>query len=314
MGYLFPRANSTRYRFSYANKRDIIHRIKIKAKKFYYRNATNYPFISGDSIANCTDYTVFGRNNDEPIDIDRLRSARSIFLSGHKLNDLLCLNFNDITAEVLVTVNSDENFQDPILLPESIKLWLSQNNAIKNDERIFPLPIGIENKRLGRSGIESLHHPIEEFSITTKILLPPMSPTNPVRTFVLDWALKNPDLFDAKTTYLPVRKYFKLTRQYKFIFCCEGNGFENHRIWEALYQNSFPVMLESKWASSLKVLNLPILFITSLDQLNESILSDFLDKNRNFNSTECPQLWVDFWKNKINSAEIKKVKVPFTDS
>ena len=95
----------------------------------------------------------------------------------------------------------------------------------------------------------------------------------------------------------------------KFIFCCEGNGFENHRIWEILYQNSFPVMLQSKWSEKLKVLKLPILFVAKLEQLNQEMLLNFLEKNKHFDSRSTPQLWVDFWQDLINSGDPEYVKI-----
>jgi hypothetical protein len=287
----------------------LINRVKIKVKKFFLKNSTNSPFISGDSIADCTDYYVFGKWNSEPLDLAKLSQAKSIFVSSHNLLKLFDEHFSAINASVLVTGNSDKNFEEPLNLPSSISLWLSQNNAIENDLRIFPLPIGLENKRLGRSGIESLHRIHKEFPVIDKILVPPMSPTNLIRNIVINHALNNPKLFDTKTKYLAEKKYFKLTRQYKFIFCCEGNGFENHRIWEILYQNSFPVMLQSKWSEKLKVLKLPILFVAKLEQLNQEMLLNFLEENKHFDSRSTPQLWVDFWQDLINSGDPEYVKI-----
>ena len=286
------------------SNKGIFHRIKIKINKLYLKNTTNYPFISGDSIANCTDYYVFGPNNDQKVDVDKLKSSKSIFVSSHMLEKLLGSHFDSIGAKVLVTGNSDKNFDNLTALPQSILLWVSQNNSIESDPRIFPLPIGIENKRLGRTGFESYHGPINNFSILDKILIPPMSPTNSVRHYVTNRALNAPYIFDVSTKYLSERKYFNLVRNYKFIFCCEGNGFENHRIWEALYQNSFPVMLETKWSKTLKRLKLPILFVASIDELNKKMLMDFRLEHADFQSRQTPQLWVEFWKNLIASGDI----------
>ena len=276
-------------------------RIIIKAKKILLKRSSNYPYISGDSIADCTDYYVFGRDGREPVKVDRLRRAHSIFVPGDKFHFLLNNYFEEINAKTIVTGNSDENFTKKILLPRSVSLWICQNNAVANDTRTFPLPIGIENKRLGRAGFKKFHTPPASHKISDKVLLPPMSPTNPIRKIVSEWAEIHPEIFERKLQYLTPKKYFKLTKDFKFIFCAEGNGFENHRIWEALYQNSFPVMLESSWSQTLKILNLPILYIKELNELNSVLLKNFAQEHFEFDCRNTPQLWVDFWEELIST-------------
>jgi hypothetical protein len=95
-----------------------------------------------------------------------------------------------------------------------------------------------------------------------------------------------------------------MTKGYRFIFCCEGNGFDSHRIWEVLYQNSFPVMLETPWSTSLKWLNLSILFVKNLEELNTDLLAQFLSANQNFRASNTEQLWVGFWRSLIRSENL----------
>lgn len=285
-----------------APNRSLIHRLRIRIKKVYFRNSTNSPFISGDSIAECTDYIVFGKSKNDPLNVSKLRQSESIFVPGEKLHSLLNTNFDDVRCTTLVTGNSDQNFTEMICLPKSIKLWISQNNSIE-DEIICPLPIGLENKRLGRSGFEKLHQPPRKHAILNKILLPPMSPTNPIRNEVLEWATIHQEIFVVKSQYMSTKSYFKLTKKFKFIFCCEGNGFENLRIWESLYQNSFPVMLETEWSKKLRILGLPILFVEKLDDLNHSLLEKFYHDHRNFDCYKTEILWIPFWKKLINNPQ-----------
>jgi hypothetical protein len=185
-------------------------------------------------------------------------------------------------------------------LPDQIKLWLCQNNAMPERDNLFTLPIGIENMRLGRLGLPKWYRLGGENSIQEKILVPPMSPTNPSRFIAVEQAKANPKLFDVFTNYLLENEYFDLTRKYKFILCCEGNGFENHRIWETLYQDSFPVMVRTPWSISLAYLNLPILFVDSLDEITDETLANFARANVEFRAKDCSQLWTPFWNKLIH--------------
>jgi hypothetical protein len=245
---------------------------------------------------------VYGKHGNEPLNIEKLLKAKSVFVNSHRLGDFLRevrgLELNEIT---LVTGNSDLNFTQIQNLPDQIKLWLCQNNAMPERNNLLTLPIGIENMRLGRLGLPKWYRRRGDNSIQDKILVPPMAPTNPSRFLAVEQAKANPKLFDVFTDYLLENEYFDLTRKYKFVLCCEGNGFENHRIWETLYQDSFPVMVRSPWSISLAYLNLPILFVDSLEEISHENLSNFAKVNANFSATDCPQLWTPFWGNLIHA-------------
>jgi hypothetical protein len=292
----------------YSNNHDVFQKPKrnyfrillIRLRKRYYRKSTNYPFVSGDSISRCCDYYAYGWTGDEKIDLERLGSAQSIFVEGHKLRSLLLDHANIIRASVLVSGNSDENFIDPLTLPPSIKLFLCQNNTINDDVR-HTLPIGIENIRLGRSGLRKFHFANGRNQVVNKVLVPPMSPTNDYRKRAIEITRLQPSVFVNMYKYLPSSRYFKMTKKFKFILALEGNGFENHRIWESLYQDSFPVMITSPWSVTLKEYGFPILFVDHLDQVTPTLLSNFYAENKNFDSAKCKALWVPFWRDSIRT-------------
>ena len=243
---------------------------------------------------------MYGRGGNQSLNLKRLAKASSIFVNGDRLYDFLDevngFNLNELT---LITGNSDFNFTDPVDLPNAIKVWFCQNNGMPKKDSVFTLPIGIENLRLGRLGLRKWYKPRYQNAISDKILVPPMSPTNSFRFVAVEYASKHPNLFDVFTNYVHEREYFMLTRSYKFVLCCEGNGFENHRIWETLYQGSFPVMVKSTWSLSLQYLNLPIMFVDSLNDLTQEGLVKFSKANRDFNPQDHNQLWIPFWSKLI---------------
>ena len=177
---------------------------------------------------------------------------------------------------------------------------LLQNSSIPTDTIFKTIPIGLENISHARSGFKFQHKEIKQFKIVDRVLLPPMSPTNQMRKSILEEA-KNLSSFDVQMGFRPTSQYFKLVRNYKFIFVCEGNGFDTHRLWEVLYQNSLPVMLETPWATTLKWLNLPILFVPELSAINTSLLGEHARKFASKRPIDYPQLWMPFWQELIKA-------------
>jgi hypothetical protein len=294
--------------------------LKTIFRKLVFFYSTSTPFISQDFFAKIVDYapwhsefhkfdlafrSLFLRREKamKPrISSRKLRKAKSLFIPSHELENFVALHGKEVNAKIILCGSSDFNFIQKPTLPLSIDLCLFQNSAISDDDFIYTLPIGLENLSLGRSGMKKYHKFQESFRWTDRILVPPMSPTNVARYEVLLWAKNNPELADVRYQLLEVDEYFRLTKEYKFIFCCEGNGFENHRIWETLYQGSFPVMLKSDWSKSLDYLKLPILFVNTVEELNRQILIEHSARNRNFHPNACAPLWSPYWKEWINRA------------
>ena len=273
----------------------------IRFRRLFLRYRTNSPFLSCDSFARLADYVVFGISGDKRLKKSKLRKAKIIFVKSHQLEKLLLDHNGEINAKVLLTGNSDFNFTEPVSLPESVQVVFAQNCGIAPGEKFRPLPIGLENLRGGRSGLKRFHNNNHRHTIMDKIYLPPMAPTNPIRFDVVEKAGLNRELFDVDRQYKNEVDYFENVKKYKFVFCCEGNGFETHRIWESLYQNSFPVMLETSFSIGLASLKLPILLVKDLGEINASLLKCFLEKNSSFDSRVEPKLWINYWKAQFNS-------------
>jgi len=275
--------------------------LKIKFNKIRYSKKDTSPYLSGDSIANLSDYIVYGIKTTEKLNLTKLRDANSIFVPGHLLNKFLEESFGHVRAKVLITGNSDQNFPKLLPLPKSISHWYCQNNAVLNSKIINTLPIGLENSRLGRLKLLGLNQ--KNFMDVTmdQVLVPPMSMTNTIRIFAIKEALKFPKVFRVKTKMIGEKDYLNLTNKYRFILCCEGNGYDSHRVWETLYRGSFPVLLNSKWAQSLQYLNLPILIIDSFKEVSQKMLMIFANKHNDFEPLKTDSLWTPFWKELIGN-------------
>ena len=276
--------------------------LKIKLYKIRYAKTDTSPYLSGDSIANLTDYVAYGIKKNENLNFIKLRDANSIFVPGDLLQKFLEESSGNVRAKILITGNSDQNFSKIIPLSKSISRWYCQNNAVSNFKMVRTLPLGLENSRLGRTKLLGLNQKSFTNARIDQVLVPPMSITNKIRIFAINEALKYSEIFNVQKKMIDEKDYLNLTRMYRFILCCEGNGYDSHRVWETLYRGSFPVLLNSRWAQSLKYLNLPILIIDSFRDVNQKMLTKFANKHSNFEPIKTECLWTPYWKELIKSS------------
>jgi hypothetical protein len=279
--------------------------------------STNSPYISGDVLAKTVDYAPWNTTRESlfkwfalfsqekfkktpTISLTKLQKANSIFIPSHELEQFVDKYGSSINAKVLICGNSDFNFTAVPKMPKSVERMFLQNSSISNSVNIFTLPIGLENISLGRSGLKKYHKPRECKKIIDMVLFPPMSPTNKSRFDALIWSLENLDISAPHPTLVSPKEYFDIVSGYKFVFCGEGNGFDTHRIWEVLYQGSFPVLLENEWSSSLSMYGLPILYIQNFDELSKEMLHDFFVQNEAFDPAAAGPLWTKYWAKLIH--------------
>lgn len=270
--------------------------LEIKARKILYRRSTNRPYLSSEVFAKLTDMKIFNQKDFQR----KLRKKRpdisSLFISSDLLESLYRSQESLPNLRILVSGHSDRNFYEKIDIPDSVRVWFSQNNAITGDLRIRTLPIGIENLSLGRSGQRKYFRTVNETRIQDRVLVPPFSPTNRIRKMTVIECRKLSDCFDVYSQMIYEKEYFSLIKRYKFVLCLEGNGFDTHRIWETLYLGGFPVVLKSAWSTKLAELNLPILFINSVHEVDSALLSEFHREHLDFDPRKCQVLWEPFWK------------------
>ena len=280
-------------------KRSVPRSIRIRLNQLLYKNSQYKSHISSDSFAKLADYHVYGRTGEEPLVQKLAVKSRVVFVNSDKLDQIDFDLFPNL--KVIMAGNSDHNFYNKPKVPKNLNLLLLQNCAI-SEALIKTLPIGLENKRTGRySSLRYFSQKVSEPVFYPKILVPPMSDTNPIRRRVINDAQRLPELFDIKTQYLHEKRYFNLIKKYQFLLCLEGNGFENHRIWESLYLGIFPVMLKSEWSVSLNYLNLPILLVDEIGEITKEMLQKFWQTNLGFDPQSKPQLWMGYWQELITS-------------
>jgi hypothetical protein len=267
---------------------------RLLRKTNYFSGLTNFPYLSGDTFSSICDIAI----NSLPLntyETSELKRVNSVFIKSDLLINFIELlpSFNNL--KIVVAGNGDTNHME-LIIPKGVDIRLyCQNYAGTNAENIYLLPLGLENIKLAGSGQKKYFVSSESDRIFDKVLVPPHGNTNKKRGEEIQ-KLIGKKLFVVMEKRLSRRDYFRETCRYKFVLCLEGNGFDTHRIWETLYQDNFPVVLNTRWSKNLKSLGLPILIVDDLDFLDSSILRNHALENRHYNAKEAEVLWASYWQ------------------
>jgi len=199
--------------------------------------------------------------------------------------------------------NSDETFD----IKKKKKLDFFQpkkcfsQNLVFNKKNYYFLPIGLENNDFQD------HGNIKDFVKLRKIksnkisrILYGFNITNPKRIKIKEdlKKLKVCDETKGWNSYV----YRRVLMKYMFVVCPEGNGIDTHRLWEALYLRTIPIMKKNEISPFLQRANLPIVVLnkwSDLSNFDELKLDKFYSsKKKLFNNK---YLFQKYWKDTIGN-------------
>ena len=134
--------------------------------------------------------------------------------------------------------------------------WYAQNICFEHEKLIF-LPIGIANSQW-RHGDLSIYTKEEEGKKTKKVYFNFNIETNRSK--------RQPcyDKLKGKLEWLPniePRQNIQRLREYEFCICPEGNGVDTHRLWEAIYVKTIPIVIQSEFTDILKKNKVPVCIV-----------------------------------------------------
>lgn len=176
---------------------------------------------------------------------------------------------------VLVTHNSDGEIRDEIeilriLNCPNLDKWYGQNICFENPKLHF-LPIGIANTQWDHGNINNLNEIINNnFNKTMNIYFNFTIDTNRSKRLICFNMLKNKLLWLNNVS--PCENLVRLS-QHKFCICPEGNGVDTHRLWEALYLKTVPIVVQSEFTKILQKNKVPLVILNSWDELDETKLN-----------------------------------------
>jgi hypothetical protein len=227
--------------------------------------------------------------------INQFDNPDIVFCYTHRIDllaskiDLFLNNF------VLITHNSDHGIHEndvnvlKILNNTKLQKWFGQNITFQHD-KIYMVPIGIANSQW-EHGIHNFNNHINiekkndvyfNFNVSTNY--DKRQNCYEILRTRLNW-LEN----------VTPRQNIERLAQYKFCICPEGNGFDTHRLWEALYVRTVPIVLNSEYSQILAKYNIPMVVLESWNDLNI--------ENLNYNDYDFENI---VFKQILNFEEIQK--------
>lgn len=212
---------------------------------------------------------------------------------------------------ILITGNSDYGITDQIAsqMPKNISHWYAQNCLTKY-EKVFPLPIGIENRyECSRSG-HGIGYPdrveIKEQLLSRNLNIIPDKliyanfavHSNPEHRTLVKNICKETKFIDFENANLAIDSFFNRILDYKMVVCPAGNGMDTHRLWEVLYSKRIPITIKT---GNYKIYDmyekLPIIILNSIGELKDRDL--ILEKYNQQLLKNNQEILFSYWKNKI---------------
>lgn len=270
-------------------------------------------FISGERIQEIAHVTFFGTSNDnipnqlkntKTVLRDRTnfyldKNENIVYVYGHDLE----LFFKEIFPEIekpikIISHNTDYPVDSKFIQyldDDKLIHWYGQN-AILEHPKLTPVPIGIANKQWPHGNLENLLSVVnskpnkeniiyKNFDITTNIH---------VRSHINNITNKN-NIFMDKS--LPHIEYLTRLAKSLYVISPPGNGIDCHRIWEALYVGTVPIV--QKNTAFRNFTHLPILFIENWEEVTIDMVKKRIPEfySQPFDTSI---LQLDYWKKIIN--------------
>tara|TARA_B100000287_G_scaffold39522_1_gene36078 strand:+ start:1017 stop:1859 length:843 start_codon:yes stop_codon:yes gene_type:complete len=278
---IFLRPNNI-FEFLFQSLINTIFRLRQSIKKKLIQKVENNIFISGEffeKISKKNSNIAFSSLDSFPLKKDYLKYKKKIWIF-HNSDEIFDLN-----------VKKKLDHFHP-------KKCFSQNLVFEKKNFHF-IPIGLENSKFHNNG------DIKDFLKLRKIQLKKKSRilfgfknTNPKRA-ILREKFRKLDLTDETSGWNSFF-YRRILLNYMFVICPEGNGVDTHRLWEALYLRTIPIIEKNKISPFIKKANLPVLIInkwSDLSKYNEKKLRDFYISNKRLFKND--YLFQNYWKKKI---------------
>lgn len=100
-------------------------------------------------------------------------------------------------------------------------------------------------------------------------------------------------------------EYARQLASHVFVLCPPGNGTDTHRLWEALYAGSIPIVKQDPKLESF--VDLPILFVDHLEGLSHDYLRGKAQEMANRKDWNIDKLFLPYWQSEFKDAR-KRMK------
>lgn len=242
----------------------------------------------------------------------------SIFCRSDYIDELFYLiKTTELKNLKLLTHQTDIDINDKLLnkLPSNFEFWFGINKN-SYSKKIISIPIGIAGnfsyKNLLLSDFEDIN--IENFNLSdkeAKIYLNFQKNTNIKERELAFKILKNYENSVIAEPTLSKDEYKKDLQRYAFILCPWGNGYDTHRVWEALYSGSIPIV--KKHTSYEYLDSLPAIIVDRYEDILKIDLNKFIE-NFNISDFNLKKLSLEYWISEIRNKNSDSLKQPINIS
>ena len=251
-------------------------------------------YLSGDNFKSYCDYIY--DETDKSLKPKKVKPNSCIFVKTDYINTFFKQIHHKIPYKyVLITHNSDyatsinktHRHNDDKLI-----VWFGQNADIPSWKKVHPLPIGLANN-MWPHGNKKIMDDIRSQSFEKKHL----AYLN-IKAFTYGKERNTVTSFFKNKTYCykssnkKYKEYLIDIAESKFTISPRGNGLDTHRLWEALYLGSIPVVKTSVLDSLYK--DLPVLIINDWNEVTEEYLNENYElmKRKTYN---LDKLNISYW-------------------
>ena len=283
--------------------------ISIEKYPGLYRPGSS-PYFSGDTLRKYADFIFDETQSFKPRNV---KKNNIVFVKTDLLEIYFSYYHKKIDSEyILVSHNSDSAVTkaETKFLDDKIIHWFAMKLDFPSNEKISPIPSGLENKRFLTNGKIKNFKEVEKKVRTDfekydkKILCSFNVHTNFNERKPLIEKVKNNNLYDIRK-FTSNYEYLSELSKYKFILCPEGNNFESHRIWESLIFNCTPIVRSNTVNTNFFNLGVPLLIIDDWSYLNGLTFDDLVNLNQINKNKEYRKFstW-KYWKELIESKSL----------
>ncbi len=247
-----------------------------------------------------------------------------VYIPTHEVSGLLSkIRMQPMTEFGIVTHRSDGAILSPgqvfsprpmerdldftwLNVPDNIKWWFAQNCNVA-DDRLIPIPIGMENDEWTRpQNKKAIIISLANVDIQKRgvVYLNVNRATNFERPQIYHLLEEEPwCMTEYGKNGDDYTRYARMIRGHKFTLCPEGNGMDTHRPWEALYLGSFPIVTRRHFTESFAE-QLPFLIIDDWKQITKEFLDrkyeEFTKRKWNYEALKM-SWWEALIRNKVGS-------------
>jgi hypothetical protein len=262
----------------------------------------SYPYVTGDGFRRLAKH-IYDETNQR-LSPGAIRDGDVVFVS----TEYAAKFFEEIDPQIrarykLITHNSDVPADQSLisLAGNQLQVWFARNNTFQ-DQRVVPIPIGLENMHLYNVGVPHEYTELRGYSgdRRNRILSGFTIATNPAeRQKVFDMATAAPCV-EQLPARLSQPAYLRTLRTYKFLLSPPGNGMDSNRTWEAMYLGVVPIVKESVGMCAFERLGMPLWILRNWEELLALREADLDAKYEELKGGfDAPALFMDYWRKLI---------------